>query len=137
MIVVLNHGATEETIAKISEKLQQMGYGVHRSTGKNRTILGVIGERREEAAQTLEAMPGVEKVVFITRPFKLAGREFHPENTVIEIGPVKIGAGELVLMAGPCAVESEAQLLEAAWAVKEAGAQFFRAGAYKPRTSPY
>jgi 3-deoxy-7-phosphoheptulonate synthase len=137
MIVVLNHGSTEETINRIAEKLQQMGYGVHRSTGKKRTILGVIGERREEAAQTLEAMPGVEKVVFITRPFKLAGREFHPENTVIEIGPVKIGAGELVLMAGPCAVESEAQLLEAAWAVKEAGAQFFRAGAYKPRTSPY
>ena len=81
-------------------------------------------------------MSGVEKVVFITRPFKLAGREFH-RDTVIEIGPVKIGADELTLMAGPCAVESEAQLLEAAWAVKEAGAQIFRAGAYKPRTSPY
>ncbi|MEW5785202.1 MAG: 3-deoxy-7-phosphoheptulonate synthase [Bacillota bacterium] len=137
MIVVMNHGASEETINRITEKLQQMGYGIHRSTGENRTILGVIGQRREETAEALEAMPGVEKVVFITRPFKLVGREFHPDNTVIRVGPVTIGARELVLMAGPCAVEGEKQLLAAAQAVKEAGATVFRAGAYKPRTSPY
>jgi 3-deoxy-7-phosphoheptulonate synthase len=137
MIVVLNRGADEKAIIKVTEKLNRMGYGVHRSTGENRTILGAIGERREEAAHTLEAMPEVEKVVFVTCPFKLAGRDFHPEDTVIEISGVSIGGPALAVMAGPCAVEGEGQLLKAAWAVKEAGAQVLRAGAFKPRTSPY
>ncbi len=137
MIVVMNPGASEEDVSRITEKLKQMGYGVHLSSGERRTIIGVIGQRREEAAQALEAMPQVEQVVFITRPFKLAGREFHPDNTVIKLGDTSIGASELVVMAGPCAVESEDQLMEAAAAVKEAGAQAFRAGAFKPRTSPY
>ncbi len=137
MIVVMNHGASEEDVSKVTGKLKQMGYGVHLSSGENRTIIGVIGQRREEAAQTLEAMPQVEKVVFITRPFKLAGREFHPDDTIIEIGDTSIGGAELVIMAGPCAVESEEQLMEAASVVKKAGARVFRAGAYKPRTSPY
>ncbi len=137
MIVVMNHDTSEEDVSKVIDKLKQMGYGVHLSSGENRTIIGVIGQRREEAAQTLEAMPQVEQVVFITRPFKLAGREFHPDDTVIKIGNTSIGGAELVIMAGPCAVESEEQLMEAAGAVKEAGARVFRAGAYKPRTSPY
>ena len=137
MIVVMNHGASEKDVSKVTGKLKQMGYGVHLSSGENRTIIGVIGQRREEAAQTLEAMPQVEKVVFITRPFKLAGREFHPDDTIIEIGDTSIGGAELVIMAGPCAVESEEQLMEAASVVKKAGARVFRAGAYKPRTSPY
>lgn len=137
MIVVMNPGASQEDVSRITEKLNNMGYGVHLSSGERRTIIGVIGQRREEAAQALEAMPQVEQVVFITRPFKLAGREFHPENTVIKLGDTSIGASELVVMAGPCAVESEDQLMESAAAVKEAGAQAFRAGAFKPRTSPY
>ncbi len=137
MIVVMNPGASEEDVSRITEKLKQMGYGVHLSSGERRTIIGVIGQRREEAAQALEAMPQVEQVVFITRPFKLAGREFHPDNTVIKLGDTTIGSSELVIMAGPCAVESEDQLMDAAAAVKEAGAQVFRAGAFKPRTSPY
>ncbi len=137
MIVVMKHNAAEEDVARVTDKLEQMGYGVHLSSGENRTIIGVIGQRREEAAQTLEAMPQVEQVVFITRPFKLAGREFHPENTVIPIGEDSVGGHELIVMAGPCAIEGEEQLMEAASAVKEAGAQVFRAGAYKPRTSPY
>lgn len=137
MIVVMKHNAAEEDVARVTDKLEQMGYGVHLSSGENRTIIGVIGQRREEAAQTLEAMPQVEQVVFITRPFKLAGREFHPENTVIPIGEDSVGGHELIVMAGPCAIEGEEQLMEAASVVKEAGAQVFRAGAYKPRTSPY
>ncbi len=137
MIVVMNPGASGEDVNRITEKLKQMGYGVHLSSGEKRTIIGVIGQRREEAAQTLEAMPQVEQVVFITRPFKLAGREFHPDDTVIKLGDTSIGGSELVVMAGPCAAESEEQLMEAAETVKEAGAQVFRAGAYKPRTSPY
>ncbi len=138
MIVVMNPGAQEKDINKITDKLKQMGYGVHLSTGENRTVIGVIGQRREEAAQAMEAMPEVEQVVFITRPFKLAGREFHPENTVISIGDqVTIGGVDLTVMAGPCAVENEEQLLQAAEAVKAGGAKILRAGAFKPRTSPY
>jgi len=137
MIVVMNPGANEEDVNRITEKLKQMGYGVHLSSGERRTIIGVIGQRREEAAQTLEAMPQVEQVVFITRPFKLAGREFHPDDTVIKLGDTAVGGTELVIMAGPCAVESEGQLMEAAEAVKKAGGHVFRGGAFKPRTSPY
>ncbi len=137
MIVVMNPGAGKEDVEKVTTKLKGMGYGVHLSTGENRTIIGVIGQRREEAAQAMEAMPEVERVVFISRPFKLAGRDFHPDDTVIEIGDVVIGGPNLVLMAGPCAVESEEQLLEVAKTIKDAGAQIFRGGAYKPRTSPY
>jgi len=85
MIVVMNHGAGEDDVARVTDKLKDMGYGVHLSSGENRTIIGVIGQRREEAAQTLEAMPEVEQVVFVTRPFKLAGREFHPDDTVIDL----------------------------------------------------
>lgn len=137
MIVVMNPGAKEEEITRITDKLKAMGYGVHLSTGENRTVIGVIGQRREEAAQAMEAMPEVERVVFITRPFKLAGREFHPDNTIIPVGGITIGGPELVVMAGPCAIEGEEQLIEAAEAVKSAGAAVLRAGAFKPRTSPY
>ncbi len=137
MIVVMNPGAKENEIKKITDKLKKMGYGVHLSTGENRTVIGVIGQRREEAAQAMEAMPEVEQVVFITRPFKLAGREFHPEDTVIEIGEVSIGGPQLTVMAGPCAIENEEQLLQAAEAIKAGGAKVLRAGAFKPRTSPY
>ncbi len=137
MIVVMNPGAKENEIKKITDKLKKMGYGVHLSTGENRTVIGVIGQRREEAAQAMEAMPEVEQVVFITRPFKLAGREFPPEDTVIEIGEVSIGGPQLTVMAGPCAIENEEQLLQAAEAIKAGGAKVLRAGAFKPRTSPY
>jgi 3-deoxy-7-phosphoheptulonate synthase len=137
MIVVMNPGAKEEEVTRITDKLKAMGYGVHLSTGENRTVIGVIGQRREEVAQAMEAMPEVERVVFITRPFKLAGREFHPDNTIIPVGDITIGGPELVIMAGPCAIEGEEQLMEAAEAVKSAGAAVLRAGAFKPRTSPY
>ena len=137
MIVVMNPGAKQNDITKITDKLKKMGYGVHLSIGENRTVIGVIGQRREEAAQAMEAMPEVERVVFITRPFKLAGREFHPEDTVIRVGDITIGGHELIIMAGPCAIENEEQLLEAAKTIKSAGAKVLRAGAFKPRTSPY
>ena len=137
MIVVMNPGAGEKEVTRITDKLKSMGYGVHLSTGENRTVIGVIGQRREEVAQTMEAMPEVEKVVFITRPYKLAGREFHSDNTVINVGNITIGGADLVVMAGPCAVENEEQLMQAAEAVKSAGAAVLRAGAFKPRTSPY
>lgn len=137
MIVVIRPEASEQAILHIEQKLKQMGYGIHRSTGEKRTVLGAIGQRREDAAQTLEAIPEVEKVVFVTRPFKLVGREFHPENTVITVGDCPVGGTEIAVMAGPCAVESEQQLMESARAVKSAGARILRGGAFKPRTSPY
>lgn len=137
MIVVMNPGAKENEVKKITDKLEKMGYGVHLSTGENRTVIGVIGQRREEAAQAMEAMPEVERVVFITRPFKLAGREFHPENTIINIGEITIGGADLAIMAGPCAIENKEQLIQAAEAIKAGGAKILRAGAFKPRTSPY
>ena len=114
-----------------------MGCGVHCSTGGKRTTLGATGQRHEDAAQALEAMPDVEKIVLISRPFKLTGREFHPENTVIRVEDPAIGGRELVMMAGSCAVENEEQLREAEWAVKKAGARVLWAGAFKPRISPY
>ncbi len=138
MIVVLKPGTGQEIVECIAGKLKALGYGVHRSTGEKRTILGVIGQRREEAAQAMEAIAAVERVVYVTRPFKLAGREFHPEPTVVRIGPgVSVGDRALAIMAGPCAVESEEQILEAARAVQAAGAKILRGGAFKPRTSPY
>lgn len=137
MIVVMNPGAKENEVKRITDKLEKMGYGVHLSTGENRTVIGVIGQRREEAAQAMEAMPEVERVVFITRPFKLAGREFHPENTIINIGEITIGGADLAIMAGPCAIENKEQLIQAAEAIKAGGAKILRAGAFKPRTSPY
>jgi 3-deoxy-7-phosphoheptulonate synthase len=137
MIVVMNPGAKKEEVTRITDKLKAMGYGVHLSIGENRTVIGVIGQRREEVAQAMEAMPEVERVVFITRPFKLAGREFHPDDTIISVGDITIGGPDLVVMAGPCAIEGEEQLMEAAEAVKSAGAAVLRAGAFKPRTSPY
>jgi 3-deoxy-7-phosphoheptulonate synthase len=139
MIVVMEPGTSEKVIEEISERLINLGYKIHRSTGENRTVLGVVGRPREGIAASLQATPGVEKVIPISRPFKMACREFNPVNTVIPLGEdgLTIGAGEIVMMAGPCAVEGEEQLLEVAGILKNAGARVLRGGAFKPRTSPY
>jgi 3-deoxy-7-phosphoheptulonate synthase len=114
-----------------------LGLGVHISQGTERTIIGVIGDKRALNDIPLELMPGVEKLVPIVESYKLAGKTFKPEPSIVEVKGVKIGGRELVMMAGPCAVESREQILEAAKAVKKSGAQFLRGGAFKPRTSPY
>lgn len=139
MIVVMEPGTSAEIIDDISVRLKDMGYSVHQSTGEDRTILGVVGRPREGMIEKLQVSPGVEKVVPISKPFKLACREFNPHDTVIPLGKegVSIGAGKLVIMAGPCAVEGEDQLMETARILKEAGAGVLRGGAFKPRTSPY
>lgn len=139
MIVVMEHMAHEQEIEAVMEKLSKAGFQLHLSQGVSRTIIGVIGENTKErvAAMAVEAMPGVEKVVPILHPFKLAGRDFKPEATQIEIGDIVIGGTAVHVMAGPCAVENEEQLLNVAKMVKEAGATIIRGGAYKPRTSPY
>lgn len=137
MIVVMEPSSSERQIQKLVDKVESLGLKVHISKGKERTIVGLIGNEDQVRVQPLERLPGVEKVMPVLPPYKLVSREFHPENTVIEIGDVKIGGEEIVVMAGPCSVESEESLLKIARSVKKAGASILRGGAFKPRTSPY
>ncbi len=137
MIVVLKKGATEKEKLAVVKFIEERGLRAHVSVGTERTIVGAIGDERILEKDQLELFPGVEKVMPILKPYKLVGREFHPENTVINVNGVKIGGEEIVIMAGPCAVESEEQMLTTANAVKKAGAKVLRGSAYKPRTSPY
>ncbi|MCX7927960.1 MAG: 3-deoxy-7-phosphoheptulonate synthase [Candidatus Omnitrophica bacterium] len=138
MIIVLRPDATQQQIDHIIEKVQKLGLKVHISKGTERTIIGVIGPEDLLQVTPLEVFPGVEKVMPVLAPYKLVSREFKPENSVINVGKgVKIGSREIVIMAGPCAVENKDLLFEIASAVKKAGAQVLRGGAFKPRTSPY
>lgn len=137
MIVVMEHNASQEQIDAAVQRLQEFGFDTHLSTGVERTIIGAIGDKRPEYLEQLAALPGVEKIVPILQPFKLASREFHPDPTQIRVGDVTIGGEEVVTIAGPCAVEGEEQLLSVAREVKAAGARLLRGGAFKPRTSPY
>lgn len=137
MVIVMQASATKQEIEAVREKLVQEGFSVHISQGVSRTIIGVIGDRTRALSLSLGVMPGVERVIPILNPFKLASREFQPENTVIKVGNRTLGGKEIHVIAGPCAVESREQLLETALKVKDAGATFLRGGAFKPRTSPY
>ncbi|BEU87763.1 3-deoxy-7-phosphoheptulonate synthase [Selenomonas sp. TAMA-11512] len=138
MIIVMSPNATADNLSKVQRKLLDSGLKYHLSQGESRTIVGVIGDKNIIAGLQMNSFDGVEKTVRITEKYKLVSREFHPMDTVIDFGDgVKIGAGHMTVMAGPCAVESMDQLLEAARCVKKEGAQFLRGGAFKPRTSPY
>jgi 3-deoxy-7-phosphoheptulonate synthase len=137
MVVVMNENATENQIQAVIARLVEFSFNVHRSTGVNQTVLGAIGDKRGIDMRLIELMDGVHEVVRVTEPYKLASRAFHPQNTVIKIGNVEIGGTPVVVMAGPCAVESEEQLAAVASRVKKAGAVFLRGGAFKPRSSPY
>jgi len=139
MIVVMIYRATCEQIEAVTSRLSKAGFQIHLSQGVARTIIGVIGDHAEArlADMAIEAMDGVEKVLQVQRPFQLAGREFQPENTVINVKGMEIGGMTVHVAAGPCAVESKEQLMECAYRVKEAGATLLRGGAFKPRTSPY
>jgi 3-deoxy-7-phosphoheptulonate synthase len=129
--------ATDEDIAQVVEEVRQLGLEPHLSRGTERSIIGVIGDERLVRKERLALLPHVEEVIPILKPYKLASREFKPENTVVHVAGVPIGGPGIVVMAGPCSVESEEQLMETGLAVKEAGARLLRGGAYKPRTSPY
>lgn len=137
MVIVMKAQAGKEQIQKVIDRVQAAGLQTHIVEGEFRTIIGIIGDKKTILALPLEAFDGVEKAVPIMTSYKLVSREFHPEGTVVDVGGVKVGDGSLVVMAGPCAIESREQLLEAAHIVKAAGAQFLRGGAFKPRTSPY
>lgn len=137
MIIVMKAGTQDSEISEISKIMDSLGLGVHISKGTERTIIGVIGDKRLLNDIPIELMPGVEKIVPIVESYKLASKTFKPTPSVIDVKGVKIGGKELVIMAGPCAIESREQIIQSALAVKKSGAQFLRGGAYKPRTSPY
>jgi len=138
MIIVMRAGAPEEQLQEVIRRITELGYQSHVIRGTQRSVVGAVGDERGKARlQSLESLPGVESVVPILQPFKLASREVKSEKTIIKMGDLRIGGDCLTIMAGPCSVESEAQILETAVAVKEAGAHILRGGAFKPRTSPY
>ncbi len=137
MIVVMKTGSSQDEIRRVVNRIEVGGLIAHISQGIEHTVIGVLGQAFPELRDTLELLPGVEQVIPVTKPYKLASREFHPQDTIVELNGVTIGGNEIVVMAGPCAVESEEQLLSTAQAVKAAGATILRGGAFKPRTSPY
>jgi 3-deoxy-7-phosphoheptulonate synthase len=137
MIIVMKHEASKEEINLVETRLDELGYKTHPIYGEGQTVIGAVGVHRPANAETLAIMAGVEKVVPIMKPFKLASRELYKENTVIQVGNATIGGTRLTVMAGPCAIESEEQLIATAQAVKASGATILRGGAFKPRTSPY
>jgi 3-deoxy-7-phosphoheptulonate synthase len=138
MIIVMKGTATEEDLQRVIHTIEELGYQSHVIRGTQRSVIGAVGDERGKARlQSLEALPGVESVVPILQPFKLASREFKPTKTIVKVRDVEFGGDRLPIVAGPCSVESEDQILETAKAVKEAGASVLRGGAFKPRTSPY
>ncbi|HOB19986.1 MAG TPA: 3-deoxy-7-phosphoheptulonate synthase [Candidatus Atribacteria bacterium] len=137
MVIVMKPKATKEDIKGVEDLLRSLNLGVHISSGSERTIIGVIGDKRLLADTPLELMPGVDRLIPIVEPYKLVSRAFKPENTVLNIKGVEIGGKQIAVIAGPCAVESEDQVLSTARFLKSLGVRFLRGGAYKPRTSPY
>lgn len=137
MILVLQSGATDEQIQHVLDRVASLGMTAHLSRGTYRTIIGVIGDERQLQETPLEAIPGVERVLSVMEPYKLASRDAHPQPSVVNVAGVKIGGGHLGMIAGPCAVESAERMESIAKAVKAAGANILRGGAFKPRTSPY
>ena len=137
MVVVMQERAAEDQIQHVIATLVEKGFDVHRSTGQMRTVLGAVGGNRDFDKRLLEVMDGVQEVLRITEPYKLASRTFRPEPTVVSMGDFRIGGDEVIVMAGPCSAETEEQVEAAAAAVSKAGAKVFRGGAFKPRSSPY
>lgn len=137
MIVVMRTSSSHNEISKVTKRIEDFGLTAHISEGVDHTVIGVLGKVFSELRDALELLPGVEQVLLVSKPYKLASREFHPRDTIVKVKGVAIGGNEIVVMAGPCAIESEEQLLATAQAVKAAGATVLRGGAFKPRTSPY
>jgi len=137
MIVNMSEKATEEQITHVIDRIREAGYNPHVTRGTERTIVAAVGSGRRHEIEALQVAPGVDNVVAIAQPFKLVSKQVHPERTIVQIDGVQIGGPEVVVIAGPCSVESREQLLQTAHAVKRAGASMLRGGAYKPRTSPY
>ena len=136
MIVVMKADATEEQLDAVKRRIVEEGLRPSVVEGAERSIVGVLGTITRDHESAFEGMSGVLQILRVSRPYKLASREFHPADTVVDVGGVKIGGGDLAVMAGPCSVESEEQVVDTARAVKAAGGNILRGGAFKPRTSP-
>ncbi|MCS7180813.1 MAG: 3-deoxy-7-phosphoheptulonate synthase [bacterium] len=136
-LIIMRQGATEEEIEKVVKKIEKLGFQAHISRGTERTIIGIIGDTREISDEVFRVLPGVSEVISILKEYKLASRDFHPNDTIIDVNGIKIGEGYFVIMAGPCSVESKEQLYKTAKYVKEKGAKILRGAVFKPRTSPY
>ena len=138
MLIVMRHGAPEEDIRRVAAAIEEMGYQAQPMPGKQRTTIGLVGNDGRVDGSRLAALPGVQEIIHVTKAYKQVSREWQAESTVVRLpGGLTVGGDEVVVMAGPCSVESERQILDAARAVREAGATVLRAGAYKPRSSPY
>ncbi len=137
MIIVMKARASTAQVSAVVKRIESMGYRAHLSQGEETTIIGVVGDDRPIDHSQFELLDGVEKTMPVLKPFKLASRDMHPADSLIPLNGNKVGAPEIVIIAGPCSVESRSQILEVAHAVKEAGATALRGGAFKPRTSPY
>jgi 3-deoxy-7-phosphoheptulonate synthase len=137
MIIVMKAKATEKEISFVIAKIESLGLEPHVSKGVERTIIGAIGDERLIKKEQLRVFSGVENVIPILKPYKLVSKEFKQEPTIIKVNDVEIGGKEIIVMAGPCAVENEEQIVSTAFKVKEAGAKILRGGAFKPRTDPY
>jgi 3-deoxy-7-phosphoheptulonate synthase len=138
VLIVMRHGATEDEVRRVVAVIEEMGYKAQRMPGAQRTAVGLVGNDGRVDASRLEGLPGVQDVIHVSKPYKQVSREWQPENTVVRLpGGVAVGGTDVVTIAGPCSVENERQILEAARQVKEAGATVLRGGAWKPRTSPY
>ena len=137
MILILRGDATEEQIAHVVKRVQEMGFQAHLSRGTHRTIVGIIGDEDQTREAPLRAIPGVSDVIPVLPPYKLASRDAHPRDSIVDVSGVKIGGGFLAMIAGPCSVEEPERMDRIASAVAASGANIFRGGAFKPRTSPY
>jgi 3-deoxy-7-phosphoheptulonate synthase len=138
MLIVMRHGAPDDDIQRVVAAIEEMGYQARPMPGRQRTTVGLVGNDGRVDGSRLAALPGVQEIIHVTKPYKQVSREWKPDTTVVRLpNGLSVGGDEIVVMAGPCSVESEAQILEAARAVREAGATILRAGAFKPRSSPY
>jgi 3-deoxy-7-phosphoheptulonate synthase len=137
MLIVMETSATSEVVTKVCDEITKMGLTATPINGAQRTVIAITGNKYHIDSDHFRAMPGVAEVVHITKPYKLAGRDQHPTDSVVDLGGIEIGGGKFVVMAGPCSVESRDQCFQIAESVSKAGAKVFRGGAYKPRTSPY
>lgn len=137
VVIIMKAQASTGQTSSVIRRVEDLGFSIHLSEGDERTIIGLIGDSRVLDKEAIERMAGVDRVVPVLKPFKLAGRDFKPKDTTFPIGNHMVGGDGLLIMAGPCSVESRSQIIETAHAVKEAGAHVLRGGAYKPRTSPY
>jgi 3-deoxy-7-phosphoheptulonate synthase len=137
MIIVMVNRATEKQIENVCDKLVEQGFDIHRSTGSSKTILGVVGDTKSVDTRTFEVLDGVHEVVRITEPYKLVGKTFKPEDTIVKVNGTSVGARKIALMAGPCSIESREQIKKIAKLLKPTGTGVLRGGAYKPRSSPY